>query len=113
MSHANSIAFNIGSQYNTKWILEISYRWIREVATFELLNEGIFQIPTNPARLPTFPFYLNLLFIDIQVICWTSPLINTPHPLPDHLLFGTGECLFFNPLSINGIFIYTGQTGLT
>ena len=87
MSHANSIAFDIGSQYNTKWILEISYRWIREVATFELLNEGIFQTPTHPAHPPTFPLYLNLPFIDIQVICWISPLINTPTPSPSPTTF--------------------------
>ena len=34
MSRANSIDFNIGSQYNTKWniLLEVSYSWIREVS---------------------------------------------------------------------------------
>ena len=40
MSHANSIdsnIVNIGSQYDVKFFgfIEISYNWIREVATFD------------------------------------------------------------------------------
>ena len=34
MSHANSIDFNIGSQYNVKQngLIEVSYSWIRKVS---------------------------------------------------------------------------------
>ena len=67
MSHANSIDFNIGSQYNGISLMEISYSWIREHFSdpppFFYLDHLprllIFRLSVGPRPLPL-SYYLRL-----------------------------------------------------
>ena len=67
MSHANSIVFNIGSQYNIKWNFLVLQRLvIAGSGRLPFLNENICQTNRTAPH-----FYLDFPFIDICVICRT------------------------------------------
>ena len=72
--------------------LQISYRWIREAATYELLNKNISQ---TSALHPT--------------LIWTPCLFILKLPVGTHYYLELST-LSVNPLSINGTFIYTEQS---